>query len=142
MRTINPLLTLAVVALSLCGLRPDAIAAEKPTKEIVEKVLRSSWEKLGSKFEPKVTLEVNSVKFGKPYKATLQEVQVEGLPAGATVVPAIVDFSVRTFHARETQVLRRVREARVYTDKFDEWAVKTGSVRGEDKRSTEPAAKK
>jgi hypothetical protein len=124
----------ALLALSGCA----QAQGETPTQEIVAEVLRKSWERAGP---PKTTLELNSVKFGKPYKATVQEVQVEGLPEGGLVTPAIVDFTVRTFYDRETQLLRRVREARVYKNKFDEWAVMTGSVRGEDQRSTEPAAK-
>ena len=118
-------------------------AAEKevPTKEIVGQVLGQFWAKPASVSSPKSTLEVHSVKFGKPSEATVQEVQVEGIPKGAIVTPAIVDFSVRTFYSNETQVLRRVREARVYKDKFGEWAVMTGSVRGQDQRSSEPVVK-
>ena len=111
-----------------------------PTKEIVEKVLKSYWDKSEANYpNVKVTLTLNEVKFGKDYGATVQEVQVEGFPKGAIVTPAIVDFTVRTYYNKETQAVRRVREARVYRDKFDEWAVSTGSVRGEDTTTTEPA---
>ena len=111
-----------------------------PTKEIVETTLRGLWEKPASSTAARTTLELHSVKFGKAYKATAQEVQVDGFPAGGMVTPAVVDFSVRTFNSNGTQVLRRVREAKVYRNKFDEWAVTTGSVRGQDQRTTEPAA--
>lgn len=141
MRPITALFTYSLAALSLLATSCGAATAEKPTKEIVEQVLRRSWEKAETRFSPKTTLEVNSVKFGKPNKATAQDVQVEGLPQGAIVTPAIVDFSVKTFYSGETQVLRRVREAKVYKDKFDEWAVMTGAVRGEDQRTTMPAPK-
>ncbi len=57
------------------------------------------------------------------------------------VTPAIVDFTVRTYYDKETQAVRRVREARVYKDKFDEWAVMTGGVRGQDTTTTEPPQK-
>ncbi len=113
-----------------------------PTKEIVETTLRRLWDKPASSFSPKTALELHSVKFGKAYKATAQEVQVDGVPDGARVTPAIVDFSVRTFNSNATQVVRRVREAKVYRDKFDEWAVMTGSVRGQDSNTSEPAVKK
>ena len=110
-----------------------------PTKEIVEKVLKSSWDKSGDNYpNVKATLTLNEVKFGKAYVATVQEVQVEGFPKGAIVTPAIVDFTVRNYYNTETQAVRRVREARVYKDKFDEWAVMTGSVRGEDTTTKEP----
>lgn len=141
MQSLIRFLTLAFAAGSMFVMSCSAVDTEKPTKEIVEQVLAQFWAKAESTSGPKTTLEVHSVKFGKPAKATAQEVQVEGIPEGNVVTPAIIDFSVRTFHTRETQVLRRVREARVYKDKFDEWAVMTGSVRGQDQRSTEPAAK-
>ncbi len=48
---------------------------------------------------------------------------------------------MRTYYNSETQALRRVREARVYKDKMDEWAVMTGSVRGQDTTTKEPAVK-
>jgi len=110
------------------------------TKEIVEEVLKRNWDKSATEYpNVKVTLTLNAAKFGKAYTATVQEVQVEGFPEGAMVTPAIVDFTVRTYYNSETQALRRVREARVYKDKFDEWAVMTGSVRGEDTTTKEPA---
>ena len=67
--------------------------------------------------------------------------QVEGIPEGAIVTPAIVHFTVRTFYNSETQALRRAREARVYKDKFDEWAVMTGKVIGQDTTTAEPVGK-
>lgn len=113
-----------------------------PTKEIVEKVLKSSWDKSGANYPNiKVVLTLNEVKFGKAYVATAQEVQVEGFPKGGMVTPAIVDFTVRNYYNTETQTVRRVREARVYKNKFDEWAVMTGSVRGEDSTTKEPPVK-
>lgn len=112
------------------------------TKEIVEQVLKRSWDKSGAEYpNVKVSLTLNDVKFGTAYVATVQEVQVEGFPEGATVTPAIVDFTVRTYYDKETQAVRRVREARVYKDKFDEWAVMTGSVRGEDTTTIEAPKK-
>ncbi len=113
-----------------------------PTKEIVEKVLKSTWDKSGANYpNVKVVLTLNEVKFGKAYVATAQEVQVEGFPKGGMVTPAIVDFTVRTYYNTETQAVRRVREARVYKNKFDEWAVMTGSVRGEDITTKETPVK-
>lgn len=113
-----------------------------PTKEIVEKVLKGFWDKSGANYPNlKVVLTLNEVKFGKAYAATVQEVQVEGFPKGAKVTPAVVDFTVRTYYNKEIQAVRRVREARVYKDKFDEWTVMTGSVKGEDTTTKEPVAK-
>ncbi len=115
--------------------------AQAPTHEIVEKSMKPSWEKAASSLNPRSTFKLNEVKFGKPYKAKLVDVEIEHIPEGAMVTPAIVDFTVRTYYNNETQALRRVREAQVYQDSFGEWAVKTGSARGEDTRTVEPASK-
>ena len=120
---------------------PACAGEAAPTKEIVEKVLKSYWDKAPTSTNAKSTLTLNAVKFGKPYKATVQEVQVEGIPQNGTVTPAIVDFTVRTYYSGETQAVRRVREARVFKDKMDEWKVMTGSVKGQDTTTKEPAAK-
>lgn len=129
------LLSVTVVSGSLlasaCG------ATQAPTQADVEKVMKESWDKSGP---PKAVLTLNAVKFGPAYKATVQEVQVEGIPRGM-VTPAIVDFTVRTYYNSETQALRRVREARVYKDKMGDWAIMTGSPKGEDVSTREPAQK-
>jgi len=137
------LLRVAMASIVLFGLPLSACGQKSgspPTKEIVEKVLKSSWDKSVANYpNVKAVLTLNAVKFANAYQATLQEVQVEGFPEGAMVTPAIVDFTVRSYYNTETQALRRVREARVYKDKFDEWAVMTGSVKGEDTTTIEPA---
>lgn len=114
---------------------------DAPTKEIVEKVMKANWDKAETSTNPRSALTLNGVKFGKAYKATVQEVQVEGFPEGATVTPAQVDFTVRNYYTNETRVVRRTREAKVYKNKFDEWAVQTGSVIGQDTTTKEPAQK-
>lgn len=135
----------AIASIVLFGLSLSACAqksGDSPTKEIVEKVLKSSWDKSTANYPNiKVVLTLNEVKFASAYEATAQEVQVEGIPKGAMVTPAIVDFTVRSYYNSETQAVRRVREAFVYKDKFDEWAVMTGGVKGEDISTTEPPEK-
>ena len=127
-------------AASLCtaGVTPHMLHAQRPITTIVEAVLKSSWDRTASSTNPRAVLTLNAVRFGTAARATAQEVQVEGIPRGARVTPAIVDFTVRTYYTNEIQVLRRVREARVYRDKMGDWAIMTGSVRGEDVSSVEP----
>lgn len=112
-----------------------------PTRAIVEAALKASWDRSASSTSVRQVLTLNSVRFGKPARATAQEWQVEGIPRNGQVTPAIVDFTVRSYYNTETQVLRRVREARVYRDRMGDWAVMTGSVRGEDVSTTEPPGK-
>lgn len=103
--------------------------------------MKGTWDKAASSLNPKSVLTLDSVKFGQAYTATAQEVQVEGFPEKTTVTPAIVEFTVRTYYTGETQALHRSREARVYKDKFGEWAVMTGAVKGQDSTKIEPAQK-
>ncbi len=130
-----------VSILLLGGTQCTRAEEDTPTREIVEKVMKSSWDKEPTATNPKSTLTLGELKMGKAYKATAQEVQVEGFPEGGMVTPAVVDFTVRNFHSNETQVVRRVREARIYKDKLGEWAVMTGSVKGQDISTKEPAVK-
>jgi hypothetical protein len=133
--------TMQVCALSASAPVQPAEAADTPTQQTVEQVMKGNWDKSATATNPRSALTLNSVKFGKPYKATLQEVQVEGIPQNAMVTPAVVDFTVRNYHSNQTQAVRRVREARVYKDKMNEWAVKTGSVKGQDVTTKEAAVK-
>lgn len=129
-----------VVALLLFGGTQCARArVETPTREIVERVLKEAWDKKESSFNPKSTLTLDDLKMGEAYRATVQEVQVEGLPEGGMVTPAVVRFTVRTYYNSETQAVQRAREARIYKDKLGDWAVMTGSVKGEDSTTKEPA---
>ncbi len=125
-----------LLALALC-LAFSACAAPEVTKDIVEAVLKSNWDKEASSTNAKSTLTLNDVRFGPATRATVQEVQVEGIPDNAMVTPAVVDFTVRTYYSSGTQAVRRVREARVYKDKMGDWAVMTGSVKGQDTTTTE-----
>jgi hypothetical protein len=135
------MIQVCILSVSLLITHPAQAGGDSPTQEIVEKALKSRWDKSATSVNPKSTLTLNGVKFGKAYKATLQEVQVEGIPEKVMVTPAVVDFTVRTYYTNETQAVRRVREARVYKDKMDEWAVMTGAVKGQDTTTKEPAAR-
>ena len=89
---------------------------------------------------PRSRVQINSVKFGQPQNATLRQ-QQDGVPEGALVTPALIDFSVRNYHSNTTEVVQRVREAAVYKDAFGDWAVMTGQARGQDKSTQEPVVK-
>lgn len=140
-RKISAVALLASIAsLSMLGACTSRADANPPTQQIVEQTMKGYWDKTETSTNPKSTLTLNSVRFGKAYRATVQEVQVEGIPEDAMVTPAVVDFTVRTYYNSETQAVRRAREARVYKDKMDDWRVMTGSVHGQDSTTIEPAA--
>ncbi len=141
-RTLSAILLLgSILSAPLLLTHCARAGGDAPTQEIVEKVMKANWDKVATSTNPRSALTLNGVKFGNAYKATVQEVQVEGLPEGATVTPSQIDFTVRSYYTNETQAVRRTREARVYKDKFNEWAVMTGSVKGQDSTTTEPAQK-
>lgn len=139
----GPALVLRACSLSalMFAAQPAFAATDAPNHAIVEKVLKAGWDKSASSINPRSALTLNSVRLGPAYKATAQEVQVEGFPENGLVTPAIVDFTVRTYYTGETQAMHRVRDARVYKDKMGDWAVMTGSPKGEDTRTKEPAVK-
>ncbi len=137
MQTIRQLLSvlLATVVLCACG-----SSGAQPTREDVERAMRASWETSGNNFSPRTSIEFNEIKFGSTHPANEQD-EINGIPPGGAVTAALVDFTVRTYHSNTTRAVRRKREAAVYLDKFGEWAVMTGQVRGEDSTTEEPAEK-
>lgn len=126
---------LATVLLCACG-----SSGAQPAREDVERAMRAIWEKSGDNFSPRTTIEFNEIKFGSTYPANEQNV-IDGIPPGGAVTAALIDFTVRTYYTDTTKAVRRKREAAVYQDKFGEWAVMTGQVRGEDSSTDEPAQK-
>ena len=148
MRATKSALNVSRIFVHLCSLAIALVlthavqaATNAPTEEIVRQALEGRWNRAATSSTPKSALTLNSVKFGRAATATLQEYQVEGIPKGAMVTAAVVDFTVKTYYSNETQVVRRVREAFIFKDKMDEWAVMTGSAKGQDSTTTEPAIK-
>ena len=61
----------AVAVASLIAVSAMA-AADAPTREIVEKVLKQKWDRAKSTSTPRSEVTLNEVRFGKPYAATAQ----------------------------------------------------------------------
>lgn len=96
--------------------------AQKPTKEDVTKVIKATWEREKTDFQAKCTVIINDIKFGTSEKSNYA-MQLNGIPKGALVTHAKIDFTQQTFHNTQTELVRRVTTAYVYKDKFKEWAV-------------------
>jgi len=135
MQTIRQWLSALLAAVMLSGCGGSGV---QPQREDVERAMRAAWETSGSNFAPRTSIEFNEIKFGSTHPANEQDV-IDGIPPGGEVTAALVDFTVRTYHSDTTKAVRRKREAAVYLDKFGEWAVMTGQVRGEDSTADEPA---
>ena len=112
----------------------------KPTAADIEKAMHGIWDKQATTTSPRQAVTIESVKLGETDPANEQDV-IDGVPPKSAVTAALVDFTVRSYYTNETQAVRRRREAKVYKDKFGEWAVMTGQVRGQDSITSEPAVK-
>ncbi len=96
--------------------------AQKPTKDDITKALKSTWEKAATSLEPKKTVTVSEIKFGTSEKSNYAQ-QLEGVPKGALITNAKIDFTQNIFYNNETQHTRRIMTAWVYKDAFGEWAI-------------------
>jgi hypothetical protein len=96
--------------------------AQKPTKDDITKSLKATWEKAATSFAPKTTVTVNEIKFGTSEKSNYKQ-QLEGVPKGALITNAKIDFTENTFYTSETRKVRRIMTAWVYKDAFGEWAI-------------------
>ena len=128
------LIFLVGLLLSACG-----GGGPGPTRADIEKAMRATWEHPASATQARTNIDFNTVKIGKAYPANAQDV-VDGVPPDAEVTAALIDFTVRDHYTDRTAAVRRQREAKVYRDKFGEWAVMTGAARGTDTTTSEPAS--
>lgn len=100
----------------------------KPTANDITKALKSTWEHDATSLEPKKTVTVSNIKFGTSEKSNYAQ-QLDGVPKGANVTHAKIDFTQNLFYSNETQHVRRIMTALVYRDQFNEWTImNTGCV--------------
>ena len=131
----------AISALFAGMLLPTAFA-QVATQGVVTETLKKQWSPVSSVTGgQKKSVTVHSVKLGKAAKASLSDVGIDGVPKGAMMTPALVDFTVREYYRTESLAVRRVREVKLYKDSFDEWRMLSGASRAPDVRTYEPAAK-
>lgn len=102
--------------------------AQKPTRDDVTKAIKSTWEKAQTSFEPKTTVTINNIRFGTSEKSNYAQ-QLEGVPKGALITNAKIDWTQNLFYTNETQHVRRIMTAWVYKNSFGEWEImNTGTV--------------
>lgn len=115
--------------------------AQPPSPQVMEKVMKGlcncEAEASGGGNTTR-RLKLNSVKFASAYRATAQEVQVEGIPAGL-VYPAMLDWTERAYYNDQTRAIQRVRGAKVFKDRFGEWTYRHTDGGRQDVTTTEPA---
>ena len=116
------------------------VAAPAPTQEEIDGVMHRRWDRQATGSTPKSVVTLNWVKIGATNTANAQDV-VDGIPPGADVTAALIDFTVRSYYSDSVETVHRVREASVYRDKFSAWDMKTGSPRGQDATTSEPLTK-
>jgi len=123
---------LLALMMPVMGCSADA-KGDKPTKQDINKVMKTTWEKEPSSLNPKVTVTINDIKMGTSAKSTYAQ-QLEGVPKGALVTFAKIDFSTNSFYNNDTQKVRRITTAWVYKDQFGEWAVMNTATVYPDKK--------
>lgn len=96
--------------------------AQKPTMNDVTKAIKSTWEKAQTSVEPKKTVTINDIKFGTSEKSNYAQ-QLDGVPKGALITNAKIDWTQNLFYSNETQHVRRIMTAWVYKDQFGEWQI-------------------
>lgn len=111
--------------------RPAATApvnnTNVPTVEDIKAAMRQTWEQSGAS-GPRVTVSFANVTIGASRTANLQQVY-DGVPKGAMVTTAKIDFTATTHYSGGPQNTRRIMTALVYRNDFKEWTVmNTGTV--------------
>ena len=140
-RTIRRITAQATFAFCLAlPLFAHAAAGPAPTAAEIDQVMHSRWDRQATTSTPKAMVTINSVKIGSTNTANKQDV-IDGIPPGAAVTAALIDFTVRSYYNDSVEAVRRMREASIYIDKFGVWDMKTGSPRGQDSTTSEPLIK-
>ena len=103
-------------------------SAQKPTKENIEKAVRSTWDRNAVGSSPKQSILIHSIKIGSSAKVSLQD-KIDGIPPSSAVTITEVDFTVREFYSDKTQVTHRLMTAKIFKDQFGEWAFKSNGMK-------------
>ena len=111
--------------------------AQTPSKANIEKAVLGTWDKPATNSSPKQAATIHTVKIGTGAKANEQD-KIDGIPAGATVTIAQIDFTVREYYNDQTLATHRIMTAKVYKDQFGEWATKSNGMKTIETKS-EPA---
>jgi hypothetical protein len=96
--------------------------AQKPTTKDITSALKSTWENPQGPNREKNTVTINSIKLGTSEKSGSKH-HFEGVPKGALVTNAKIDFIQNKFYSNETQHVRRIMTAWVFKDQFGDWKV-------------------
>ena len=95
---------------------------QKPTKADITTAMKSTWEKAATSSEPRKTVTINDIKFGSSEKASVAK-QADGIPKGALITNAKIDWTQTLYYTNETQHVHRIMTAWVYKNAFGEWEV-------------------
>lgn len=99
-----------------------------PTDNDIISSLKSTWEHDATAVEPKKTVTINKITRGTSEESNYAQ-QLDGVPKGAEITHAKIDFTQNLFYNNEAQHVRRIMTALVYKDQFSQWAImNTGCV--------------
>lgn len=120
--------TLLFIAILFCF----SCMAQKPTVDEITKTLKASWEKAQTANQEKNTININSIKIGASNISTSAQ-QFDGVPKGALITFAKIDFIQNQFFSNETQHTHRIMTAWIYKDQFGDWQIKNAGTIYPDK---------
>ena len=103
-----------------CNSNNNKATGQVPTKDDIINVMKATWEKKATQFEPKVTITVNNLIIGSSAKANYAE-ELDGIPKDALVTAAKMDFTANTYNLDGIHTTRRIMTLSVYRNKFNEW---------------------
>lgn len=102
--------------------------AQTPAKADIEKAMRGKWDRAQTSSSPKQSITIASIKIGSGAIANVQD-KIDGIPPKAKVTIAQIDFTVREYYNDKTAVTRRVMNAKVFKDQFDDWVVMSNGMK-------------
>jgi hypothetical protein len=120
----NVLYTIALFAISACS---GAAGGDRPTEADITAAMKKTWEHGATSTRPVTDITINSIQMGTSDESSYAQ-QLDGVPKGATVTHAKIDFTQHEHYTDGDQDTRRIMTGLVYKDQFNEWTVMNAGV--------------
>jgi hypothetical protein len=114
----------SLLLLTACG---ATSAGDRPTEAEITAAMKKTWEHGATSTRPVTDITINSIQMGTSDESNYAQ-QLDGLPKGATVTHARIDFTQHEHYSGGDQDTRRIMTGLVYKDQFNEWTVMNSGV--------------
>jgi hypothetical protein len=115
----------SLLLLTACG---ATSAGDRPTEADVRQYLKRAFEKEATSYAPRTEVTLNSVQFGETEESNYNQ-QLNGVPKGAAVTHAKIDYTKRTYYSSGPKDVRIESKSWVYKDQFQEWICMSNGMR-------------